>query len=102
MRWKPCWWPEVHIADIPTPSRNLFAQYGETVVALILAGTFSRRAEDLKPLFEDPVVMAHARDWLRERNDLRELREARLETAEWAILIFVVLGVILDIGLLFH
>jgi hypothetical protein len=95
-------WPKVWIANIPQSDRDLFERYGETVVALILAGTFSRRSAELKPLFDDQVVMDHARDWLRERSSIRELREARLETAEWAILLFVVLGVILDILLLLH
>jgi hypothetical protein len=39
--------------------------------------------------------------WLRERRDTAERREDRLETVEWAILIFVVMGVAADIAILF-
>src|SRR5262245_27013039 len=42
----------------------------------------------------------HAAAWLTERGDLRELHEQRLETAEWAILSFVVVSVILDLLIL--
>jgi hypothetical protein len=40
--------------------------------------------------------------WLMERGDLRELHEQRLETAEWAILIFLAAGVALDVMLVAH
>jgi hypothetical protein len=36
---------------------------------------------------------------LTERGDLNERRENRQETVEWAILLFVVLGVVLDLAL---
>lgn len=35
--------------------------------------------------------------WLTERADLAERREDRLETVEWAVLIFVAVGVIADV-----
>jgi hypothetical protein len=37
-----------------------------------------------------------ALDWLTERQDIHERGEDRLETVEWAILIFVVVGVIVE------
>jgi hypothetical protein len=46
--------------------------------------------------------MEYAREWLTERADSHERREQRLETIEWAILIFVVLAVIVDVVLLCH
>ena len=45
------------------------------------------------------VVFDHSEDaaaWLRERRDLQERHETRLEICEWAILIFVVLSVIVE------
>ena len=39
----------------------------------------------------------HTLAWLTERRDIHERREDRLETVEWAILVWVVLGVIADI-----
>jgi hypothetical protein len=41
-------------------------------------------------------------EWLTERRDIHERREQRLETAEWAILIWVVVGVIADIIVVMH
>jgi hypothetical protein len=41
-------------------------------------------------------------EWLRERRDLVERREQRLETSEWAILIFVVVGVAADVAIVAH
>lgn len=48
------------------------------------------------------VTIDAATAWLTERADLRERREDRIEMVEWAVLIFVVLGVIVDIALLFR
>ncbi len=41
-------------------------------------------------------------EWLRERRDAAEIHEHRVEIVEWAILIFVVFGVIVDLALLFN
>lgn len=35
--------------------------------------------------------------WLRERRDIAAQHEDRVETVEWAILIFVAVGVVLDV-----
>ena len=48
------------------------------------------------------VTREHAIAWLTERGDLQEQRKQRLETLEWGILIFVIVGVILDALLVFH
>jgi hypothetical protein len=45
-----------------------------------------------------PEIMA----WLTERRDLKELHENRVETVEWAILIFVIVGVIADCAIVAH
>jgi hypothetical protein len=40
--------------------------------------------------------------WLTERADLAERTEDRIETVEWAVLIFVAVGVIVDVLLVLH
>jgi hypothetical protein len=40
--------------------------------------------------------------WLTERRDIHERKEDRLETVEWAILIFVIVGVLADIIIVAH
>jgi hypothetical protein len=40
--------------------------------------------------------------WLKDRRDETELREQRLETLEWAILLFVGMEVLYDFGQLTH
>ena len=42
------------------------------------------------------------KNWLTERADLKERHEQRLETVEWGIFVFVILGVIVDLLLLIH
>jgi Na+(H+)/acetate symporter ActP len=44
--------------------------------------------------------LAYARDWLTERIDKQAQRECRVELVKWAVLAFVVLGVIVDVMLL--
>jgi hypothetical protein len=40
--------------------------------------------------------------WLTERRDIHERKEDRLETVEWAILVFVIVGVLADILIVVH
>ena len=47
-------------------------------------------------MYNKPETLRHATEWLTERGDSREQHEQRVETVEWAILIFVILGVIAD------
>lgn len=101
-------WRKVHRANIPLAERVLFERYGETVVALLLASELTENPEThgitiggfiLKKVIVD-IDAASA--WLTERADLAERREDRLETVEWAVLIFVVVGVIADVLLVLH
>jgi hypothetical protein len=60
-----------------------------------------QRIDELNMIYDNSNhMLEHAAAWLTERGDLRELHEQRLETAEWAILIFVVVSVILDLLIL--
>ena len=93
------WWREVRKRrDIPQADRDLFERFGEFVIGSVLAGGFTPSHDDLIPLYRrGSALQVNARDWLTERSDSHELREQRLETAEWAILTFVLLEVIADL-----
>ncbi len=95
------WWGrKIRFAKIHKEDRDLFERYGEPVVVGILTSGLNPRPADLQQVYCRPDRMQHAADWLTERSDVHEQREQRLETAEWAILIFVVLGVFADVWLL--
>jgi hypothetical protein len=91
-------WQKVRKANIPEDDRDMFERYGEFVIGLVLAGGLNPRVDELKKI--DGEKINHARDWLTERGDLEKLRELRQEMVDWAILIFVILGVIADFLLL--
>jgi hypothetical protein len=90
------WWRKVRRADIEEEDRGLFERYGEFVIGSVLAGGLHPRAQELGAIYAGPGKVNEARDWLTERADLHERREDRLETVEWLILIFVLLGVIVE------
>ena len=88
------WWRKVRRANISQGLRDELERWGETVVvsALVLAP-----AMPSSPLHS--LATVHRNDtleWLTERRDLTERREQRLETFEIGVLVFVVLGVVLD------
>lgn len=93
---------KVRKAQIPKSDRDTFERFGESVIGGILAGGFNPRAAELQSIYADVKMQEHARDWLTERGDSHERREQRLEAVEWAILLFVILGVILDVLLVLH
>jgi hypothetical protein len=94
MPWR---WRNVRKANIPKHERDTFERYGESIIGAILVGGLTPRAPDLQAVYQNEEIISHARDWLTERGDSRERHENRLETVEWAILIFVVLSVILEL-----
>lgn len=71
-------------------------RYGETVIALMITSGYGPRSEVLRGIYYDPIKLKNAEGWLTERSDSNERREERLETLEWAILLFVFLGVVAD------
>jgi hypothetical protein len=96
------WWRKVRYADIPKEARDLFERFGDAAIINVITSGMGQRNEELEMIYNNKNGMrAHAEKWLTERGDLRELREQRLETAEWAILIFVIVGVFLDLILVF-
>jgi len=104
------WWPwrKVRRASISQADRDRFERYGETVVALLLANELTERPQtELRIIFttflEKVIVNVDAAAaWLTERADLREQREDRIEIVEWAVLLFVAVGVVADILLVLH
>ena len=74
-------------AAIPPGLRERFELYGEDVLAHTM-GTWATEISG--------ETRQHVLEWLRERRDIAERHENRLETVEKAILIFVVLGVIVE------
>jgi hypothetical protein len=102
------WWRrKIRRAHISQIDRDRFERYGETVVALLLGSELTERPEagtgiiKIAGFYQKVIVDVNAASaWLTERADLRERREDRIETVEWAVLIFVAVGVIVDIFLL--
>lgn len=93
------WWRKVRRANIGPVDRDTFERFGEPVIATVLASGLNPRPEELQQVYNNPSKLKAAESWLTEQADLREQHEQRLETLEWAILIFVILGVVAD-GLL--
>jgi hypothetical protein len=92
------WWRKVRRAGVSDDLRKQFERYGETVIAQALAtAPMGLYGGPLYGLLNKEHQAAL--DWLTERRDIHERREDRLETVEWAILIFVVVGVIVESGL---
>jgi hypothetical protein len=79
------WWTKVHKANIPKEIRASFEMYGEEMVASVLV-TRNFQDTDLSKYWPEAML------WLRERRDKKALREDRLETLEWALLILAIMG----------
>lgn len=94
------WWRKVRVANISREDRDLFERFGEAVVGTVVAGGFNPRHEELQKVYTDPTVLANAAAWLTERGDLREQREQRLETVEWAVLVLTVLATLVALHLI--
>jgi hypothetical protein len=94
------WWRKVRKAQIKPSERELFERHGETVVALLLAADRSSHPSNTVTFGRITASADDVTAWLVERADIHERREQRLEMVEWAVLIFVVFGVIVDILLL--
>lgn len=94
------WWHKVRKANIPAALRERFELIGVQVLSGALV--ISLDTPD-SPLFEiRHRHRAEAEAWLREQRDEEERRHDRLETVEWAILVAVVFGVLVDLKLLYH
>jgi hypothetical protein len=94
------WWRKVHRANIGAELRARLELFGEDVLAhAVAAGEHYSKGPELDRLLRES--RQEILEWLQERRDISEHRHDRLETVEWAILVFVFIGVILDVLLLF-
>jgi hypothetical protein len=88
---------KVRYANIPTPHRDIFERYGESVIQLMIAASHTPRAGDLSKMYADQPMIENAAMWLTEQADKKANHEWRIEIVEWSILVFVVVGVVMDI-----
>jgi hypothetical protein len=88
---------KIRYANISPDKRETFERYGETVIQLMVTSGFNPRPEELIAIYQDKHAVADATKWLTERADKNANHEWRVEIVEWAILIFVVLGVSFDL-----
>jgi hypothetical protein len=96
-----CWWRKVRRADISKELRERFEYFGETLVALAIeSGDANRIGAELAGLGQQK--RKEIVEWLRERRDMEAQREQRLETAEWAIVIFAIVGVVATAAIVAH
>ena len=97
------WWRKIRYASIPKEARDIFERFGEVVIGSVVTSGMAQRHGDLQRIYTDQnSMLSHATAWLTERGDVREQREQRLETAEWAILIFAVGAVIAEAAIVAH
>ena len=90
------WWQKVRRANIPSDLREQFEYYGERVMTLAIeTGDPDRVGSELADLSKHKRSEIIA--WLQERRDLAAQQEDRLETVEWALLLFVFVSVVLEV-----
>lgn len=90
-------WRKIRKANIPNNERDLLERYGENVVGMVLANSYTPAAGELYRLQGDQIMKANARDWLTERGDAHEQREQRLEILEWAIVGLIIVEIVLSL-----
>ena len=96
MGWRLWWWQKVRRANIPPELRERFEFYGEKLIALAIESHDPNRiGAELSNLVQHKRTEIIA--WLQERRDLAVQQEDRLETVEWALLLFVFISVVLEI-----
>jgi hypothetical protein len=88
-------------ADISKGHRQLFEQCGVATIQLTLASGHTPASALLRGIYINAENLgSDAEAWLIEQADKHANKEWRIEVAEWAVLIFVILGVIVDVLLL--
>jgi hypothetical protein len=93
-------WREIRGASITKEERDIFEMYGENVIQMLLVNGANDAIEELKQWYGRSHGQFSGREkmkeWLKERGDIRERHEQRIEFLEWAILLFVALGVVVE------
>ena len=93
------WWRKVRRANLTQEQRDQFELLGEDVLAhAVGAGEHSSKGADLDKLLREK--RQEILEWLQERRDSSERRDDQSETIKLAILIFVILGVIVELSVL--
>jgi hypothetical protein len=64
---------------------------------MMIAANFAPRAKELSEMYSDQAMIENAGKWLTERADKHANRKFRMEIVECAILIFVIVGVVVDL-----
>jgi hypothetical protein len=95
MLW-PWQWRKVRKAIIRQISRDLFERFGEGIIAEMVSASHSPRAPELIKMYSDELMIKEASQWLTEQGDEKVLHQQRLEFVEWAILAWLIVGVIFD------
>jgi len=96
MGWRLWWWQKIRRADIAPQLRERFEFYGERLLTLAIeSGGSDRIGSELADLGRHKRTEIVA--WLQERRDLTAQQEDRQETVEWALLVFVVVSVLLEV-----
>jgi hypothetical protein len=85
-------------ADIDQERRGHFERYGKEVIALALGlGSLSPGSVAVTHALQTVILHQHeASLWLQEKRDEEERDKTRNEIVEWAVLIFVILGVAVE------
>jgi|SRR6185437_7018915 len=97
------WWRKIRRANIPRQLRDRFEEYGEQAMSMAISASGSNiyaQGAEIVRLVQENRGQINA--WLRERADVAARREDRLETVEWAILIFAISGVVADALVVLH
>jgi hypothetical protein len=83
------WWRKVRRANISQELRDTLERYGPELLIQWIAGGVNY----------DVITQNHNEilSWLTERRDIAERHDQRVETLEWAILIFVGIEVLHDL-----
>ena len=95
-------YPKLRRANIPVDERDIFERTGEAGIQLLLIRGLPAYSVELSTIYSNKESVRHAQDWLTERADIHARHEWRMERVEWAILIFLVIGVFADLSLAFH
>lgn len=90
------WWQKVRHANLSPDLRERFEFYGERLMTLAIeSGGSDRIGTELADLGRHKRTEIIA--WLQERRDVITQQDDRQETVEWALLMFVVVSVALEI-----
>jgi hypothetical protein len=90
------WWHKIRRADIPVDVRDAFEQTGAFAMSAELWANYPPAKTILRDNYTDAKIKEYGHAWMRERNDRDERHADRVETLEWAILVFVILGVVVE------